>query len=191
MNARKSLSTEAVMEKAFDLAKENGIDTVTYNGLARELGIKPQSMYRYVPDIKTLRVHLLSRFLMELIEKIGLSMEGLAPKEQLKAFAISMYDEGHNHPWYYQTFELMHQYDIVAELKEPLLELAMLVQRPMLKLISDPKEAGRITQMFVAINLGYYQMSMTQFIPTSLADSREMFIKSVTEYVDAMKTESK
>ena len=187
MEKKGSLSKEAVLDKAFELAKEKGTDSVSYNGLARELGIKPQSMYRYVPDIKTLRVSLLSRFLEELVERIGASMQGLSPKEKLKAFAVSMYDEGHEHPWYYESFDLMHRYDIVSDLKEPLMKLAMLVQEPMAELVKDPKEAGRLTQLFVAINLGYYQMSVTQFIPVSLSDSREMFVKSIDEFLEVMR----
>lgn len=94
-----------------------------------------------------------------------------------------MYDECHIHPWYYQTFELMHQYDVIPELKEPLLELGKLVQEPMERLKGKTSDAARLTQLFVAINLGYAQMSMTQFAPESLADNKEMFIKSIEEFI--------
>lgn len=179
MEKRSPLSTEAVLAKAFELAKANGTDSITYNGLARELGIKPQSMYRYVPDVRTLRTALLSSFYDELIAALSARSSGLAPKDALRAFAVGMYDECHTHPWYYETFELMHRYDLVSELREPLMRLAQLVQLPMEELKGKGPEAARLTQLFVAINLGYAQMSMTQFIPQSLADSREMFIRSI------------
>ena len=183
MEKRSPMTTEIVLSKAFELAKQNGIDTVTYNGLARELGIKPQSMYRYVPDIKTLRTNLLSSFLEELISKIQTNVGGKDPKEDLIAFATTMYDECHIHPWYYQTFELMHQYDVIPELREPLLELGKLVQEPMERLKGKTSDAARLTQLFVAINLGYAQMSMTRFAPESLADNRDMFAKSIEEFI--------
>ena len=186
MSRKEPLSTETVLKKAFELAKANGTDSVTYNGLARELGIRPQSMYRYVADIKTLRTALLSSFYDELIAALSAAASGLDPKGALRAFAVGMYDECHTHPWYYETFELMHRYDLVKELREPLIRLARLVQAPMEELKGQGPEAARLTQLFVAINLGYAQMSMTQFIPQSLADSREMFIRSVEGFIETL-----
>lgn len=183
MEKRPHLSTEIILDIAFELAEKNGIDTVTYNGLARELGIRPQSMYRYIPDIRFLRVHLLTRFLEELTDKLEASMRGLAPVDALRAFAVTMYDECHEDPRYYETFELMHQYDVIAQLNSPLLRLGALVQTRMAEQIRDPEDAARLTQLFVAINLGYAQMAMTRFAPASLADSRGMFIRSIEEFL--------
>ena len=45
-------------------------------------------------------------------------------------------------------------------------------------------EAARLTQLFVAVNLGYAQMAMTAFIPTSLTDDRAMFVRSVDEFLE-------
>lgn len=183
MGRGKLLSTEIVLNKAYALANENGIATVTYNGLARELEIRPQSMYRYVKDLKELRVWLLSRFLDELVEKIGSAMGALAPSEALRAFAVAMYDECHANPRYYETFELMHSYDIIDELRRSLLALGSLVQVPMEQLEGQTPDAARHTQLFVAVNLGYAQMSMTRFAPTSLQDDRESFVRSIDEFI--------
>lgn len=184
MGRGKLLSTEIVLNKAFEVAKANGIATVTYNGLARELDIRPQSMYRYVKDIKELRVWLLSHFLEELVVKIGATMENLPPIQALRAFAVTMYDECHANPWYYETFELMHSYEVIEELRQPLLALGNLVQVPMEQLEGQTADAARHTQLFVAVNLGYAQMSMTKFAPISLQDDREGFVRSIDEFIE-------
>jgi len=183
MGRGKQLSTEAVLNKAFEIAKETGIASVSYNGLARELDIRPQSMYRYIKDVKELRVWLLSHFLDELVEIIRGAMEGLPPKQALRAFALTMYDECHSNPRYYETFELMHTYDIIPELNCSLLALGDLVQYPMVCLEGETLDAMRHTQLFVAINLGYAQMAMTRFAPESLQDDREMFVRSIEEFI--------
>ena len=180
----KSLSREIVLEKAFELADENGLDSITYNGLARELEIRPQSMYRYVSDLKELRVALLDRYLRELVSVISEQSDGMEPLEALRSFAVRLYDECHANPRYYETFERMHQYEIIPELREPLLALAELVQTPMEVLKGKTEEALRLTQLYFAVNLGYAQMAMTEFIPTSLYDNRELFIRSVEEFID-------
>lgn len=179
----KQLSTQIVLDRAFELAKENGINSVTYNGLARELDIRPQSMYRYVKDIKELRVWLLSQFLNELVEKIGAAMAPLPPAQALRAFAVTMYDECHANPRYYETFELMHSYDVIPDLREPLLSLSELIQKPMEALEDAAPDVRRHTQLFMAVNLGYAQMSKTRFIPTSLQDDRAVFVRSIDEFI--------
>lgn len=183
MSRGKLLSTEIVLNKAYELARENGIASVTYNGLARELEIRPQSMYRYVKDLKTLRVWLLSRFLDELVERIGAAMTGLSPAQALRAFAVSMYDECHTNPRYYETFDLMHSYDAVEDLRPSLLALCALIQKPMEQLEGHSQDTMRHIQLFVAVNLGYAQMSMTYFPPTTLRDDREAFVHSIEEFI--------
>ena len=182
----KQLTTQIVLERAFELACVNGIGSITYNGLARELDIRPQSMYRYVKDIRELRVWLLSEFLAELVEKIDAAMKSHSPAQALRQFSLTMYDECHANPRYYETFELMHSYEIIPDLREPLISLAGLVQKPMEELKGQTSDAMRHTQLFVAVNLGYAQMAMTRFIPTSLQDDRDMFIRSIDEFIGQM-----
>ena len=112
MPRKSNYSTEIVLDKAIELAREGGIDSVTYNGLARELGMRPQSMYRYVPDLKALRVALLGGFQNELVDKIAGATEGLAPVDALRTFAVALYDECHANRCYYESFALMHRYEI-------------------------------------------------------------------------------
>ena len=118
MPRKSNYSTEIVLDNAIEMAREGGIDSVTYNGLARELGMRPQSMYRYVPDLKTLRVALLGGFLNELVDKIADATEGLAPVDALRTFAVALYDECHANRCYYESFALMHRYEIIEYLRE-------------------------------------------------------------------------
>lgn len=186
MGRGKQLSSEIVLNKAYALAVENGIASVTYNGLARELEIRPQSMYRYVKDLKELRTWLLSRFLDELVEKIGAKMTGLPPAQALHVFAVTMYDECHTNPRYYETFKLMHSYDVIEGLQASLLSLCNLIQGPLEQLEGQTPAATRHTQLFVAVNLGYAQMSMTHFPPDSLRDDRDAFTRSIDEFLEGL-----
>lgn len=182
----KSLSTQAVMDRAFELARARGIDSITYNGLARELDIRPQSMYRYVPDIKALRVALLGGFLNELVDKISASTAALSPKDALRTFAVTLYDECHVHPYYYEAFELMHRYGLVSELQPALTRLVNLIQQPLSEIKSEPNEVMRYTQLIMAVILGYAQMAKTAFIVESLADNRDSYVCSIEDFIENM-----
>ena len=179
----RSLSTESVMEKAAEMARTAGIDAVTYNGLARELGIRPQSMYRYVPDIRQLRVALLGGFLTELVNTLRLAVCDLPPGEALQTFALALYDACHEKAWYYETFTLMHRYEIIPELSNQLSALTGIVQEQMQLLIPDKRTADRYSQFYMALNLGYAQMAMTQFIPPAMRDDRADFETSIREFI--------
>lgn len=178
------LSTEIVMNKAFELAKKEGVDAVTYNRLARELDIRPQSMYRYVKDLKTLRVALLQGFLTELVEKLKNATDGMGPTEALEVFAIRLYDECHKNPWYYESFELMNHYKISEEMRQPLSALVGIAQMQMEQLVADKNRAGRYTQFYMALIMGYAMMAIREFMPVSLQDNRRGYETSVHEFID-------
>ena len=164
MPRKSNYSTEIVLDKAIELAREGGIDSVTYNGLARELGMRPQSMYRYVPDLKALRVALLGGFQNEL----------------------ALYDECHANRCYYESFALMHRYEIIEDLRESLTRLVELARKPLAGIIRDEGEIGRYTQLMMAVILGYAQMAQKTFVVESLADNRETYVKSIEEFIDGM-----
>ena len=186
MPRKSNYSTQIVLDKAFELARERGIDSVTYNGLARELGMKPQSMYRYVPDLGQLRVALLSGFLNELMDKIAGATEGLAPVDALRTFAVMHYDECHANRCYYESFALMHRYEIIEDLREPLTRQAELLRKPLAQIIRDESEVNRYTQLMMAVILGYAQMAQKAFVVESLADNREAYVKSIEEFINGV-----
>lgn len=182
----KSLSREIVLNKAVELAKTDGIDSVTYNRLARELDIRPQSMYRYVSNLKELQVFLIYGFLSEMVEKIENAIAGLEPIEVLRTFAIKFYDEYHENSCYHESFELMHRYEIVNELTEPLSFFTSLIQKQMELLGKSPEAAIRYVQLFMALNIGYTHMEIMTDFPSCHKDNRKMFEQSINEFVDKM-----
>lgn len=186
MSQKKPLSREAVLNKALELAEKDGIDSVGYNGLARELEIKPQSMYRYVSNLKDLRRALIEHELEELAAKISAAIAGLPPVEALRTYAIALYDACHENPLYYQALSLMHTYGLVEDMREPLSKIVSMVQDQFVQLEPDRAEAARHVQLFMAVNLGYAQMSMTSFFPESLHDDRDAFVTSIDEITGAI-----
>lgn len=178
----KSITRELVAETAISMAKESGIDNVTYNQLARELGIRPQSMYRYVKNIREVRIIILRAFLDEMIEFLRKSLEGKQPKEALYIFSAQLYDFSRENPSYNESLELLHQYDIVGELQEQLNNLTTLVRVPIESL--KPQEASRYTQLFMAVAIGYTHMGIAHASPTVLQYDRDTYLKSMREFIE-------
>ncbi len=178
----KAITRELVIEKAIEMAQERGIENVTYNQLARELNIRPQSMYRYVKNIKEVKIILLRTFLTELVTALQHAAAEKSPKESLLAFSTELYDQCHRNSCYYESLEMMHTYGMQPELKEPLGNLTDIVESQV-KLLK-PEETARYTQLFMATTIGYAHMAISPFFPKNLRHSRDTYIKSMKEFID-------
>lgn len=54
------LTRETVLQQAETIVAQNGFSKLTYNGLARQCGVKPQSLYRYVDNIADVKSGVIS-----------------------------------------------------------------------------------------------------------------------------------
>lgn len=178
----KSITRELVEEKAIQMAKENGIAGVTYNQLARELDIRPQSMYRYVANIREVHVIVIRAFLDEMTDALAEGIQNKPPLDTLRAFSENLYDISHEKPWYYEALDLLHQYDGLEELNGTLTRLAGLIQTPIRSL--KPQEYARYTQLFMAVTIGYGHMGLTHFPLSSLRYDRDTYMQSMNEFID-------
>lgn len=180
----KSITQQLVAETAIAMARRDGIDSVTYNQLARELGIRPQSLYRYVKNIREVRVIILRAFLNEMIDFLRESLAGKDPKEALYIFSTQLYDFNRQNPSCNESLELLHKYDVLNDLQEQLNSLTSLVQTPIEAL--KPQEAARYTQLFMAVTIGYTHMGLAHSSPPGLQYDRNSYLKSMKEFIDAL-----
>lgn len=84
---------------------------------------------------------------------------------------------------YYEALTLMHEYGLVEDLREQLTSLVGLASESFAVLDPDPATVARHQQLFMAINLGYAQISRTAFLPPSLRDDRTLFVTSIEQAV--------
>lgn len=178
----KSITRERTIQKALEMARRDGIENVTYNQLARELGIRPQSLYRYVENIREVRVIIVRTFLNEMVDALKEKMAGKPPAEALYAFSEGLYDLTHQNPCYFESLEVVHRYGLLADIVETMDALLKLIEAPIEAL--KPEETGRYTQLFMAMNIGYMHMGVTRSFPKKLPDNREVYLKSVKELIE-------
>lgn len=65
------LSKLRILEEAVRIVDEAGIDALSTRVLARRLGVRAPSLYRYYPDMETLVREVNTRFFAELTEEVG------------------------------------------------------------------------------------------------------------------------
>lgn len=84
---RGSLNRDIVIEEALKMVGEAGFDQLTYNGLARALGVQPQSLYRYVANIAEVRSGVIAVYLTQLTESLYRELLPYSGKEALRHLA--------------------------------------------------------------------------------------------------------
>lgn len=87
---RRVLTQEIVMNTAVRMSAETGLSSLTLSKLARELDIKPQSIYRYAADIDALRAGVIARILENIVSELYHILLPYSGKEALRELAVYM-----------------------------------------------------------------------------------------------------
>jgi len=179
---RGTLTREIVIDQALKIVSENGFDRLTYNGLARTIGIQPQSMYRYVANINDVKSGVVAEFITRLTnsltEKMGTDSGKIALHNFAKYF-ISYTKDG-------ISFTEMIS-GLIAYRQEPLVEEALghLREIPISlinELTSNPKMVESNSQLFLDFIIGNLS-----FLSMKVEDSKrneEIFLSNIDRIID-------
>jgi AcrR family transcriptional regulator len=103
---RAGLSTERVVRAAAELADAEGLEAVTASTLARELGVRPASLYSHVASTADLRTRVALLALAEMADAAADALAGRAGPDALRAFADAYRGYAHRHPGRYAATRL-------------------------------------------------------------------------------------
>ncbi|ANZ60826.1 hypothetical protein AYR62_14745 [Secundilactobacillus paracollinoides] len=82
------LTREIILDQAVTLAGEKGLNNLTYNGLARAVGIQPQSMYRYVTNIADVKGGVVATYVSHLVTYLYHELLPYSGKDALIQLAL-------------------------------------------------------------------------------------------------------
>jgi len=84
---RGTLNHDLVIDQALKIVSESGFDQLTYNGLARTLGVVPQSLYRYVDNIADVKSGVIAAYINQLTDSLYQELVPFSGKEALRQLA--------------------------------------------------------------------------------------------------------
>jgi TetR/AcrR family tetracycline transcriptional repressor len=93
-NARRALSRQAVLETALALGNREGLDALSVRRLARELGVTPMALYRYVES----KEEMLEGIIELAFAEFELPRESRDWRDEMRALAHSFRDLLIKHP---------------------------------------------------------------------------------------------
>ena len=102
MSGRKRLTEKDVVDAAAALVEGEGTSALTLTRVARELNIKPPSLYNHVAGLETLRRHVALQATEDLGARLGAAAMGRAGRSALHAIAAEFRTYVANHPGLYE-----------------------------------------------------------------------------------------
>lgn len=102
----RGLTTDTLVATAADLADEHGLDEVTVSALAREVGVRPASLYSHLGGSDDLRTRLALLALDEMADRAADAVAGRAGRDALAGWAGAYRAYARDHPGRYAAAQL-------------------------------------------------------------------------------------
>jgi AcrR family transcriptional regulator len=103
MSPRMGLTRSKIMETAGEMADRMGIESVTIANLAKELKIRPPSLYNHIKGLNELRTVMAVQGLNGLYHEMKSAAEGREGNEAVQALGASYLSFARRHPGLYEA----------------------------------------------------------------------------------------
>ncbi|WP_102693616.1 TetR/AcrR family transcriptional regulator [Rummeliibacillus pycnus] len=131
MATRKKIDFNIVLQKSINLIDENGLDELSLSSLAKELQIRPPSLYNHINSLSELKQALAIQGLKELYQYMLHAAIGKSGDDAIRNLSYAYVQFVRTHPGLYDTTtrfpnpedpELQHQQQLIVELVMQVLE---------------------------------------------------------------------
>lgn len=102
MTERRGLTPQAVVAAATEVVEAEGVAALTLSRVARELGVKPPSLYNHVAGLESLHRDVALRAIRDLDHRLGAAAMGRAGRDALRAIAAEFRAYATAHPGLYE-----------------------------------------------------------------------------------------
>ncbi|WP_206740592.1 TetR/AcrR family transcriptional regulator, partial [Clostridium tyrobutyricum] len=123
MKKQRILSKQIVLNKAMDIAENDGIDSLTFQRLSQSLNIKSPSLYNYFKNLDELKIIVGSIFFDNLSSVLYKNLLGLSGKEAIKVFSSTIRDYSLQHPKLAMVILTVHKYEHNSPIYQSLLRV--------------------------------------------------------------------
>jgi AcrR family transcriptional regulator len=101
VSGRRGLTSDAVVDAATAIVEAEGEQALTLNRVARELNVKPPSLYNHVAGVERLRRDVALRATEDLGSRLGAAAMGRSGRAALQAIAAELRSYAAAHPGLY------------------------------------------------------------------------------------------
>ncbi|MNO19984.1 Bacterial regulatory protein, tetR family [compost metagenome] len=103
MSPRAGIDSHLILKAVIEIADQQGANAVTISSVAKELGIRPPSLYNHVSGLDELKKMLALYALDQLYHCISDAVEGKEGETAIRDFAVSYISYAREHPGLYEA----------------------------------------------------------------------------------------
>ncbi|MBQ0837032.1 TetR/AcrR family transcriptional regulator [Lactiplantibacillus pentosus] len=163
---RGTLTRLAVLQQAEALVAQDGFSKLTYNGLARQCGVKPQSLYRYVANIADVKSGVIGLYIQQLIERIQTQLHEETGQNALLHGAELFLTEAHNGISFIDMIAGIVEYGENEQVRTQITALRSLFGQYIIEITTNPAQATSNEQLFFEAFIGNIVLFNTHDIST-------------------------
>ncbi|MFC6171836.1 helix-turn-helix domain-containing protein [Loigolactobacillus jiayinensis] len=159
MSRKASLTTEMVVQEALAMVQAGGFNSLSYRGLARQLKVQPQTLYRYVANIEVLQIAVILAFLDQVIATAQAAVIGMSGQEALLAFARATFEFSRQNHAFSGMLYLISQINDQQAIREKILELREIPLLILQRSQTDPKKIKQRVQVLLSLIFGFIEFT--------------------------------
>jgi len=103
MSPRRGLDTDTILHTAIIIANKEGLESVTIASLAKELNVKPPSLYNHIQSLNSLKRLIALQGLEKLTQALIQSIHQLKGEEAILSMCSTYVEFARNHPGLYEA----------------------------------------------------------------------------------------
>lgn len=159
MARKASLSTDIVIQKAFEIVQKGDFNDLSYRGLARELNVQPQTLYRYVANLEELQIKVVLVFLDQLIDYTQDAVIGLSGEEAILAFARATFDFSQQNHALNSMLTLVSKIKNHDQIAAKLMELREVPTKILQRSDGDSNKLRQHVQILMSLIFGFIEFT--------------------------------
>ncbi|WP_125982646.1 TetR/AcrR family transcriptional regulator [Loigolactobacillus iwatensis] len=182
---RNPLTRQIVLDQALQMASEQGFSQVTYNGLARELGVQPQSLYRYVVNIADVKAGVVAEYIKHLIVSLHKKLLPYSGKEALRQFAIHFISYGQTSIPFAEMISGLTEYGHTPQVVEQLMDLRKISVTIISSITSGPDDVNENEELFLNFIIG--NLALVTMGSLEVIHDQKIFMENVDRVLTLIK----
>ncbi|MEY8001998.1 TetR/AcrR family transcriptional regulator [Clostridium sp. Mt-5] len=175
MTKKRELSKEKVLNKAMDIAENEGLNLLTFQKLSQSLNIKPPSLYNYFRNLDELKITIGSIFFNRLEAVLYENLLGLSGKNAIKVFCSTIRNYSLKHPKLAMVILIVPQYEHQSIIYQSSLKIIKMFEQ-LLSFTGRPKpELLMLSRSIRSAVLGFILLELSGYFENKMANKDDSF----------------
>ncbi|MCF6161723.1 MAG: TetR/AcrR family transcriptional regulator [Furfurilactobacillus sp.] len=184
---KKALSRDYIVTEAYHVAEQDSLQKLSLRGMARHLGVQPQTLYHYFPSLDDLKAGV-ADYGRQLVEhELYTKLVPVSGKDALKVFAITLFSFAQDHPSFQEMLTTEHHgFRSPLKLEDaPAGAIVNILRDILTPMVADEQERERMMRFFLSTLFGYAKLSFNGFFPQSVNAEADLsdLIDMVTQVI--------